>query len=188
MTKAQDPSDADLHAWTDALARQHFGVPFDQRACWAKRLHHRAGDYHPISRTLRLSLPYFQRYGRREADAVLLHELCHWWLYRHGQPHRENDPAFQALLRLHGAPRRARALDRPARVVRIYACPRCGRRYPYTRRVDYACGACCRLHAGGRYDPRFRLIPADPERDQAGRVAAVDAPAGRNAASRANPA
>ena len=186
MGAATDPSDADLLRWTDALARRHFGVPFDGRACWARRLHYRAGDYHPISRTLRLSLPYFHRYGRQEADAILLHELCHWWLYRDGCPHREDDPAFQALLCLHGAPRRARALDRPARVPHAYACPQCGRRYLYSRRVNYACGPCCNRYAAGRYDPRFRLTPVDPP--QAERAAVGDAVAGRNAARTANPA
>ncbi len=187
MAFGRDPSDADLFAWTDALARRHFGVPFDGRTRWARRLHYRAGDYHPASGVLRLSLPYYRRYGRGEADAILLHELCHWWLFRQGRPHREDDPRFQSLLHRHGAPRRARALERPAPVWHLYACPHCGRRYRYRRRVDYACGACCRRYAAGRYDPRFRLAPAEPEPHPVGRAAA-GAVAGRNAASNANPA
>lgn len=104
-----------------------------------------------------MSRPYFDRYGEAEARATLLHELCHWWLRRHGLVHRENSRRFQDLLRSVGAPRYARPLDREPS--RFYRCPACGARYGYRRRVrGYACGACCRRYARGRYDPRFALV------------------------------
>jgi hypothetical protein len=38
-------------------------------------------------------------------------------------------------------------------------CPNCGAERPFARRPTrrYACGACCRRHAGGRFDARFEL-------------------------------
>lgn len=38
-------------------------------------------------------------------------------------------------------------------------CPRCGVVQPFARRPkrSYACAACCRDHADGRFDPRFKL-------------------------------
>jgi hypothetical protein len=38
-------------------------------------------------------------------------------------------------------------------------CPSCGASRGFARRPKrrYACGACCRRHAGGRFDPRFEL-------------------------------
>ena len=102
-----------LQGWADDLARRHFGVPFDGRLRWAPRLRHRAGDFTPGRATIRLSLPYFLCYGAAAMKAVLLHELCHWFLLRHGIDHREDASAFQELLALHGAP--ARAAPRPPR-------------------------------------------------------------------------
>jgi hypothetical protein len=49
----------------------------------------------------------------------------------------------------------------PARPPRyIGHCPDCGATRPFARRPTrrYACGACCRRHAGGRFDGRFELI------------------------------
>lgn len=153
------PDVRDLQTWAAEIAARHFGRPFDGRVVWAPRLRYRAGDYAPATRTIRLSLPYFRRYGADEARRILLHELCHWWLFAHGIRHREDAPVFQELLRLHGAPAKGRPMPRSRpRRTHLYVCPACGARYQYRRRVDYACGHCCRKWAGGRYDARFRLV------------------------------
>jgi SprT-like protein len=154
------PTPAVLQAWTDALSLRHFGQAFSGSVAWAPRLRYRAGDFAPATGRIRLSLPYFARYGAAEAQAILLHELCHWWLYRQGVSHREDSPGFQALLRRVGAPAKARPMPRARRPrprPYVYACPGCGAQYRFTRRVDHACGRCCRAFAHGRYDPRFRL-------------------------------
>lgn len=160
---AGPPPAEELRAWADRLARQHFGTGFVGGVAWAPRLRYRAGDFSPATGRIRLSLPYYLRYGRAETERILLHELCHWWLFRQGQGHREDAPAFQALLARHGAPARGLPMPRAAGGQwRVYACPVCGARYRYRRRVDLACGPCCRRYAGGRYDPRFRLVPLRP--------------------------
>jgi SprT-like protein len=152
---ADDPG---LHALADRLSRKWFHAPFDGRAVWAERLRYRAGEFRPHDGTIRISRPYHDRYGLGVTEGILLHELCHWWLHRAGIAHRENAAVFQDLLRRTGAPRRAPAPPGlPCRTY-LYRCPACGRRYLYRRRVSgYACGECCRRHAGGRFDPRFLL-------------------------------
>ncbi len=162
------PDQQTLRAWATDLSRHHFGVPFPGQVLWAPRLRYRAGDYAPARQTIRLSLPYFQRYGADETRRILLHELCHWWLLSQGVRHREDAAAFQRLLRQHGAPAKGLPMPRArSRKVYMYACPVCGARYPYRRRVNYACGHCCRRWSGGRYDARFRLTLMQP--DGAGR-------------------
>ena len=54
-------------------------------------------------------------------------------------------------------PRRPTRSKRPPKYVG--RCPRCGATRPFARRPKrrYACAACCRAHAGGRFDPRFEL-------------------------------
>lgn len=48
--------------------------------------------------------------------------------------------------------------SRPA--LYVGTCPRCNTQYPFYRRQNFnkACASCCRLHAGGHYDPRFKLV------------------------------
>ena len=160
-TQEAAPALATLHTWATELAHRHFGRPFDGRVAWAPRLRYRAGDYAPATQTIRLSLPYFRRYGADETRRILLHELCHWWLFTRGVRHREGAPVFQALLKQHGAPARGRPMPRGrSGRTHLYVCPACGSRYHYRRRVDYACGHCCRKWADGRYDARFRLVSA----------------------------
>jgi len=161
LPPADAPPEPDaLQSWAEDLALRHFGVRFPGTVRWAPRLCYRAGDYSPATRTIRLSLPYYRRYGREETVRILLHELCHWWLFHQGMRHREDTPAFQGLLRAHGAPARGLPMPRAAaRRLRLYVCPCCGARYRYRRRVEYACGQCCRRWSGGRFDPRFRLVP-----------------------------
>ena len=149
-----------LRVWAGELALRHFGERFPGTVRWAPRLYYRAGDYTPSTQAIRLSLPYFRSYGEHETKRILLHELCHWWLFRQGIRHREDAPAFQGLLRSHGAPAAALPLSLPVRPLHVYVCPSCGARYRYRyqRRVDYACGPCCRRWAAGRVDARFRLV------------------------------
>ncbi len=154
------PDVATVRAWADALALAHFGLRFPGTVRWAPRLRYRAGDYTPATRVIRVSLPYYLRYGYEETMRILLHELCHWWLFRQGVHHREDSPVFQRLLTAHGAPAHGLPLQRSGgRRLRLYVCPCCGMRYHYRRRVNYACGRCCRRWSGGRFDPRFRLVP-----------------------------
>ncbi len=41
----------------------------------------------------------------------------------------------------------------------VGACPACGETFPFYRKqkVEKACGKCCKRHAAGRFDPRFKL-------------------------------
>ncbi len=142
----------------DRLSLRWFHVPFDGCAIWADRLRYRAGEFRPAEAMIRISRPYHEKYGTTVTEGILLHELCHWWLHRSGIPHRENADVFQTLLRRTGAPRRAPAAPLLPRRTYAYRCPACGRRYLYRRHVSgYACGDCCRRHAGGRFDPRYLL-------------------------------
>lgn len=155
-TPGRASDEAALSTWARELSFAHFGVPFPGDVRFAPRLHHRAGDFTPATGVIRISRPYLERYGEAAGRAVLLHELCHWWLWRQGTPHREDSPVFRSLLHLHGAPLQARPM--PRRTLE-YMCPRCRARYrlPVVGQRR-ACGRCCRRFAGGRFDPQFTLI------------------------------
>lgn len=107
-----------------------------------------------------------------ELARTYLHELAH--LVAHARhPRRLLDPHGpewrQACCDL-GMPGENRChslpLATPRRVKRkyLYHCPGCGREVARVRpfRHAEACLACCRLHASGRYDRRFRFVPGRP--------------------------
>jgi SprT-like protein len=162
MADRAEPGEQALRSWARELSVAHFGTPFGGEVRFAPRLHHRAGDFTPRTGVIRLSRPYLERHGIPAARAVLLHELCHWWLWRQGIAHREDSPAFREVLRRHGAPLRGRPM--PRRTLE-YACPCCATRYrlPVAGRRR-ACGACCRRFGSGAFDPRFQLVRVEGER------------------------
>jgi predicted SprT family Zn-dependent metalloprotease len=107
-----------------------------------------------------------------EARRTMLHELAHL-AARERHPRRRLAPhgsEWRDACRDLGLADEARchrlSLAAPRRVQRRhrYHCPCCrlevARVRPLRRRE--ACLRCCRAHAGGRYDGRFRLLPGPP--------------------------
>lgn len=102
-----------------------------------------------------------------QVDRTMRHELAHLVAYhragrRRIEPHGQEWRQACADLGIPGESARHR-LPFPRRQQRrslAYQCPHCQmvlhRVRPFAR--DTACRACCRNHAGGRYDARFRLI------------------------------
>ena len=103
-----------------------------------------------------------------ELTRTFLHELAH--LVAHARnPRRMIDPhgpEWREACRDLGMPGEKRChtlpLAAPRRVERkyIYHCPSCRREVRRVRvfRRSEACLTCCRVHAGGRYDRRFRFV------------------------------
>lgn len=106
--------------------------------------------------------------GDREAElrATFLHELAHLVAFaragkRRIQPHGPEWREACGDLGIAGEDR-CHALDfQPRRLARrfAYACPHCEAVVQRVRRLRrrVACYACCRQHAGGRFDARFQL-------------------------------
>lgn len=107
-----------------------------------------------------------------ELSRTFLHELAHLVAHaRHPRrriaPHgREWKQACRDLglageKRCHSLP-----LAPPRRVARkfVYHCPNCAKEVARVRpfRRAEACLCCCREHARGKYDRRFRLLPGPP--------------------------
>ena len=134
------------------------------RVEWNSRLKTAAGraDYHQKLISLN---PRLSEYPA-EIDRTLRHELAH--ILAQFRVGRRKISAHgvewqQACIDLEIAgEKRCHNLPFPARtyVARfVYRCPNCHQEFPRIRRVRraVACLACCRKHAGGEFDPRFRL-------------------------------
>lgn len=142
----------------DALARK-------VRVVWNPRMRSTAGTAH-AARSLVTLNPRLREFGDAEIDRTLRHELAH--LLAHHRSGRRRIAAHgpewrQACLDLGLADeKRCHDLPLPRRTQRprhFYRCPACAVELARVRplRPRSACLACCRKHARGRYDERFRL-------------------------------
>ena len=133
---------------------------------WHKRLRTTAGQA-CYAKSLVLMNPKLLQFGMEEVEKTLRHELAHLVarvrsgrrrIEPHGAEWRQAcvDLGLVDEKRCHNLP-----LPRTRQRVRHqYRCPQCRRIYnrvrPFRRAV--ACLECCRAHAHGRFDERFRLV------------------------------
>jgi len=135
---------------------------------WHSRLRTTAGQAYYARSLVRMN-PKLMQFGMEEVDKTLRHELAHLAArFRAGRrriaPHGAE---WRQACRELGLADEKRCHDLPLprtrqRARHWYQCRNCRRNYervrPFRRAV--ACLECCRAHAHGRYDERFRLVKA----------------------------
>jgi predicted SprT family Zn-dependent metalloprotease len=148
------------------------GLARDLHVEWNPRLRTTAGRAWPQRARIELN-PAIRPFGEEEIRRTLLHELAHLVAHaRHPRrrlaPHGPEWRRACAELGIPGEPARHELplARRRHRRRYLYRCPACGLRIRRARplRQPAACLACCREHAGGRYDRRFELV-AEPAND-----------------------
>ena len=162
------PEDAELTMLCADLLRR-LGCPelaLRVQVRWNSRMRSTAGMAYPGKALIKLN-PRLRAFGDDEIHQTLKHELAHLLAqHRVGKrriaPHGKEWKKACADLGLVNE-RRCHDLPLPRRqVVRRhhYRCPACGSDLHRVRpmRRPSACLPCCRKHAGGRYDERFRFI------------------------------
>jgi len=133
---------------------------------WNARMRSTAGMAYPSKALVTLN-PRLLAFGRGELDRTLKHELAH--LVAHERAGRRRIAAHGKEWKKACADlglvdeTRCHNLALPKRVVtrrHFYECPNCRTELPRVRPLQRksACLACCRAHAGGRYDERFKFV------------------------------
>jgi len=133
---------------------------------WHSRLRTTAGQALYAKSLVRMN-PKLLQFGMEEVDKTLRHELAHLLARSRAGRRRilPHGPEWRQACRDLGLAGEKRCHDLPLprtrqRVRHRYHCPQCRRDYdrvrPFRRAV--ACLECCRAHAHGRYDERFRLV------------------------------
>jgi predicted SprT family Zn-dependent metalloprotease len=133
---------------------------------WNSRLRSSAGRFVPGSRRFFSQVPpaiEIASYLLEEPNAealvadTLAHEMIHYWLWVRRRPYGHTSE-FHAKMRLMGVSRyNSVPRQRPARYA--YRCPACETEFLARRKLGVlACARCCKAHAGGRYDARFKLF------------------------------
>jgi predicted SprT family Zn-dependent metalloprotease len=133
---------------------------------WNPRMRSSAGTARAAKMAIELN-PRLLQFGEAEVMRTLKHEVAHLIAFhragrRRIAPHgREWRAACRELgvpdeSRCHTLPLPARSLTRRHR----YRCPVCHYELARVRPLRRACAciACCRAHANGRYDERFRFV------------------------------
>ena len=137
-------------------------LPSDYRITFNPLLRRLTGRITYGWRLIEISLFHFRHYGYDDAVQTLEHEMLHLYLHTLGKPSGHNG-LFKEMARTLGIrvfhanpyPR-----NRATRHRYLYECPACRRmvfRKRHEERHAIACGVCCRLQAGGAWDPRFAL-------------------------------
>ena len=143
-------------------------LPLDYSITWNPLLRRLTGRITYSLRLIEISTFHYQRYGFVDAVATLEHEMLHLYLHELGLPSGHNqrfrEEAGVRNIRVFHSNHYPR--NRPSRDRYVYLCASCGRMVFRQRRPDQAlaCGVCCRLEAGGRWDPRFALRLVDKVR------------------------
>ncbi len=132
---------------------------------WNSRLRSSAGRFIPGSRKYFLQAPptievasYLLEEERREelVKDTLAHEMIHYWLWVRRKPYGHTDDFWSKMTQMGVSRYNPVPRTRPYRYV--YRCVACESEFPARRRLGrLACGKCCKRHAEGRYDLRFRL-------------------------------
>lgn len=144
-------------------------LPREYGITWNPNLRRLTGRITYGQRLIEISTWHYRHYGFEDAVATLEHEMLHLYLHRKRIPsghnqHFKREAALRGIRVFHANdyPR-----NQPPRDRYLYLCPSCGRMVFRQRRQEsslLACGICCREHADGAWDPRFKLELVDKVR------------------------
>jgi SprT protein len=167
----QSPLTADIRALVQEARDQLKALGCPQLADrleirWNARMRSTAGTAY-AGRALITLNPRLLEFGMAEVTRTLRHELAHLLAHHRAGRHRiaAHGAEWQKACVELGLPgeKRCHDLPLPRRKLErrhVYRCPHCKLEVPRVKplRRKSACLACCRAHAGGRYDERFRLV------------------------------
>ena len=132
---------------------------------WNSRLRSSAGRFIPGSRKFWTEAPptiEIASYLLEEQQAPALivdtlgHEMIHYWLWMRHKPYGHTDEFYIKMRQMGVSRYNTVPRARPYRYV--YRCSFCHKDFHARKRLGaLACARCCKEHAGGRFDPRFKL-------------------------------
>ncbi len=156
----------DLHAVFNQINERHFDGFLDPPVLrWNSRLRSSAGRFIPGSRKFLFAQPpviEVASYLREESASVALvedtiaHEMIHYWLWVRRKPYGHTGEFLEKMRAMGVSRYNPVPRLRPFRFV--YECGVCLKEFPSRKKLGVlACASCCKLHAKGRFDPRFKL-------------------------------
>lgn len=133
---------------------------------WNTRLRSAAGRFMPGSRKYFMELPpviEVASYLREEPNAPALvadtlgHEMIHYWLWVRRQPYGHTADFWSKMTEM--GVNRYNTVPRARPYRYVYLCPACTGEFPARKKLGVlACARCCKEHANGKFDARFKLL------------------------------
>lgn len=139
-------TDLQLQKLVEQLSEKYFGKPFLHKAYFNSRLRTTGGRYLLHSHNIELNRKSYEKFGIRELEGIILHELCHYHLHLEGKGYKHRDKDFRDLLKKVGAPRFCSTIEEKKKsTTYVYICKRCNLKYYRKRKLNlskYCCGKC----------------------------------------------
>ncbi|WLR42149.1 SprT family protein [Bacillus carboniphilus] len=140
-------NDKELQILVEKISFKYFNKPFFHRASFNKRLRTTGGRYLLKSHNIEINYSHYEKFGEKELEGIIKHELCHYHLHLEGKGHMHRDRDFKELLAKVGAPRYCKPLEntQTAKKRYVYQCDSCNHQYIRKKRMDpskYSCGRC----------------------------------------------
>ncbi|MBU6374643.1 MAG: SprT-like domain-containing protein [Bdellovibrionales bacterium] len=157
----------DLTVIFDQLNHQHFDGFLDRpKLIWNTRLRTSSGRFLPGRRSQGLPATIeIAQYLLEELHAethvreTIAHEMIHYWLWVRKRPYGHTEEFYEKMQSI-GA-RRYNPVPRKRPYKYLYQCLACQRVFKARKKLGtLACADCCRSHARGKYDARFKLVLA----------------------------
>ncbi|AEI39249.1 SprT family protein [Paenibacillus mucilaginosus] len=141
--------DRQLQLWVEQISLSSFGIPFEHKARFNRRLRSTGGRYFMRSHDIEISWLHYEQFGMEDVEKIIKHELCHYHLHIKGGGYQHRDADFKWLLEKVGGSRYCQSLPQAFQRKESYkyklACVSCPMEYLRKRKVDprkYVCGKC----------------------------------------------
>lgn len=142
-------TDYDLYQLVCNISERVFNKPFLHKAYFNKRLRTTGGRYLLQSHNIEINPRAYEKYGFKEVEGIIRHELCHYHLHIEGKGYQHRDADFRILLKKTNAPRFCSNLNQENKRKNskqyTYVCLKCGMHYHRKIRMNtakYCCSKC----------------------------------------------
>ncbi|ALN76952.1 MULTISPECIES: SprT family protein [Staphylococcus] len=135
-----------LQSRAESIALTYFGRPFIHRIYFNHRLRTTGGRYLLKSHDIEINPKQYEHFGEAAIDAIIKHELCHYFLHLDGKGYQHRDSDFKKLSQMVHAPRFCTPTETyRERANYEYMCTKCHQKFLRIRKVNtrkMRCGRC----------------------------------------------
>ncbi|QHJ69241.1 SprT family protein [Planococcus halotolerans] len=142
-------TDYELTGLIKEISETIFKKPFIHKGVFNSRLRTTGGRYMLRSHNIEINPSSYEKFGYKELEGIIKHELCHYHLHLEGKGYKHRDADFRNLLQQTGSPRFCSHIEqngkRQTTKRYIYQCVSCQTDYSRKIRMNterYRCGRC----------------------------------------------
>ena len=142
-------TDYELTGLIKEISETIFKKPFIHKGVFNSKLRTTGGRYMLRSHNIEINPSSYEKFGYKELEGIIKHELCHYHLHLEGKGYKHRDADFRNLLKQTGSPRFCSHIEqngkRQTTKRYTYQCVSCQTDYIRKIRMNtekYRCGRC----------------------------------------------